>query len=46
MKLSIIVPMFNEENSITECIKRVDRAVLLKNISKEIINKYGDKLNV
>lgn len=29
--------MFNEENSIVECIKRVDKAVFLKNVSKEII---------
>ncbi len=36
MKLSIIIPVFNEEKTITEIIKRVE-AVKLGNVSKEII---------
>lgn len=36
MKLSIIIPVFNEEKTIAEIIKRVE-AVKLGNVSKEII---------
>src|SRR3990167_4273218 len=36
IKLSIIIPVFNEKNTITEAIRRV-QAVSLLNIEKEII---------
>jgi glycosyltransferase involved in cell wall biosynthesis len=37
MKLSVIIPVYNEEKTIAEVIKRVSRVKLPKNISKEII---------
>jgi len=37
MMLSIIIPVFNEEATILECLKRVKKAGLPKGCSKEII---------
>jgi len=37
MKLSIIIPAFNEERTIEELIKKVDAVLLANNIEKEII---------
>ena len=37
MKLSIIIPVYNEEKTIEELVKRVKSAKLPKNLSKEII---------
>lgn len=37
MKLSIIVPVYNEENTLKEIIERVKNAPFPKNISREII---------
>jgi glycosyltransferase involved in cell wall biosynthesis len=37
MKLSIIIPVYNEERTIAECLKRVKQTELPKNWQKEII---------
>ena len=37
MKLSIIIPVYNEEKTISEIIKRVKKVKLPKDISKEIV---------
>ena len=37
MKFSIIIPVFNEEATILECLKRVKKATLPKSYSKEIV---------
>lgn len=37
MKLSIIIPVFNEEKTIAECLKRVKEAKLLSGVKREII---------
>lgn len=37
MKLSIIIPVFNEEKTIAECIKRVKQAKIFPGVKKEII---------
>jgi glycosyltransferase involved in cell wall biosynthesis len=37
LRLSIIIPVFNEENTIAECINRVKRVKIDKDITKEVI---------
>lgn len=37
MKLSIIIPVYNEEKTVARCIKRVKEAEILPGIKKEII---------
>ena len=37
MKLSIIIPVYNEEETIAEIVKRVNAAKVARNINKEII---------
>lgn len=37
MKLSIIIPVFNEEKTIAECIKRVKQAKIFPRVKKEIV---------
>lgn len=37
MKLSIIVPAYNEQNTISTAIKRLNKAKFIKGVSKEII---------
>jgi len=46
MKLSIIIPVYNEESTVEEILRRVKKAPLPKGISKEIIvvdDKSSDK---
>ena len=37
MKLSIIIPVYNEERTLTSLIERVNRVKLPSNLEKEII---------